>query len=79
MRAVNHFDEVYLILSDQAIDVARTELGVQLSKANFSTVEWLGKQYDNLILCGDKDYFTPPASGSFMHDGMVIVLPADAR
>jgi 4-hydroxy-3-polyprenylbenzoate decarboxylase len=33
----------------------------------------LGKPYDNISLVDRKDYFSPPASGSFRHDGMVIV------
>lgn len=29
--------------------------------------------YANVTFLGSKDYFTPPASGSFRHDGMVII------
>lgn len=62
-----------MILSTQAVQVAATELGISLNKANFSTKEWLGEDFPQIILCDDKDYFTPPASGSFRHDGMVVV------
>lgn len=67
------YEDVYLILSEQAIDVARTELGVAPDPARFSTDAWLGQEFRNIHLLRGKDFFTPPASGSFRHDGMVIV------
>ncbi|HTQ12167.1 MAG TPA: flavin prenyltransferase UbiX [Fimbriimonadaceae bacterium] len=72
-QAASHFREVYLILSEQAAQVAQTELGVELSKKEFSTGSWLGSDYPQIRLLDDRNYFTPPASGSFRHDGMVIV------
>jgi 4-hydroxy-3-polyprenylbenzoate decarboxylase len=72
-QAARHYQEIYLILSEQAVQVASTELGVQLDKKAFSTATWLGPEYSQIRLLDDKDYFTPPASGSFRHDGMVIV------
>ena len=60
-------------MSEQAIQVTSTELGINLSRENFSTQEWLGGDYPNIKLLGSKNYFTPPASGSYRHDGMVIV------
>lgn len=72
-EAARHYDDVYLIMSKQAIDVAHTELGVKIDREDFSTLEWLGERYTNIHLLSDKDFFTPPASGSFRHDGMVIV------
>src|SRR3712207_6600883 len=71
--AAQRYKEIYLILSEQAVQVASTELGIQLSKQNFSTTEWLGADYPQIKQLNDKNYFTPPASGSFRHDGMVIV------
>jgi 4-hydroxy-3-polyprenylbenzoate decarboxylase len=73
MHSVDHFDEIYLCLSTQAIQVASTELNISLSREKFSTEEWLGKDYPQVKLLNEKDFFTPPASGSFRHDGMVIV------
>lgn len=73
VQAARAFDHVYLVMSDQAIDVAATELGVAPSKKDFTTREWLGGDYPNIHLLDDRDFFTPPASGSFRHDGMVIV------
>jgi len=72
-QAARAFEDVYLILSTNAIDVAMTELGVAPNKKAFRTDEWLGESYANIHLLDDKDFFTPPASGSFRHDGMVIV------
>lgn len=73
MRAARHYKEVYLMLSRQAIQVAGQELKVSLNPAAFSTESWLGKAFPNIQLLNSDDYFTPPASGSFRHDGMVIV------
>jgi flavin prenyltransferase len=72
-QASRIYDEIFLTLSNQAVQVANTELGVHLSRHEFSTLDWLGEEIRNIKLCNSKDYFTPPASGSFMHDGMVIV------
>src|SRR5690242_8281483 len=73
IHAAKHYKQIFLILSDQAIQVAATELGVAPKRDKFSTLEWLGADYANVSLLDSKNYFTPPASGSFRHDGMVIV------
>ncbi len=72
-HAARAYEEVQLILSAHAVDVALTELGIVIDKSHFSTKDWLGEEFKNVLLCDDKDYFTPPASGSFLNDGMVIV------
>jgi 4-hydroxy-3-polyprenylbenzoate decarboxylase len=72
-QAVLHFEDIYLIMSEQAVQVASTELGVALDKKSFSTASWLGEEYAQIKLLDDRNYFTPPASGSFRHDGMVNV------
>lgn len=71
--AAKHFEEIYVTISTQAVDVALTEMGVVINRQNFDTSSWLGESFKNIQLLNDKDYFTPPASGSFRHDGMVIV------
>jgi 4-hydroxy-3-polyprenylbenzoate decarboxylase len=73
IRATKHFSEIYLTMSEQAVQVASTELGIALSKKELYTREWLGEEYSQIKLLDDRNYFTPPASGSFRHDGMVIV------
>lgn len=60
-HAKQHFQEIYVITSDQAHQVAQTELGIDLDKI------------EGVIHLDKKNYFTPPASGSFQHDGMVVV------
>lgn len=72
-HAAESLDEVFLILSDQAVQVAHQELGVTIDRQNFSTESWLGAKYENIHLLDSRNYFTPPASGSFRHDGMVIL------
>ena len=72
-EAARRWQEIYLILSEQAIQVAATELGVAPKREGFSTLEWLGEDLPQIKLLDSKNFFTPPASGSFRHDGMVIV------
>ena len=72
-QAVILYSDVYLVLSAQACDVALTELGVAPDPLAFDPSGWLGIKAPNLHLLDGKDFFTPPASGSFRHDGMVIV------
>lgn len=72
-EAARVFDEILLILSEQAIQVAATELGYAPRRDAFSTREWLGEDLPQIRLLDERNFFTPPASGSFRHDGMVIV------
>lgn len=72
-EAARRFDDVYLTMSAQAFQVAETELGIPISRQNFDLQTWLGEPFENIHLLDEKNYFTPPASGSFRHDGMVIV------
>jgi 4-hydroxy-3-polyprenylbenzoate decarboxylase len=72
-HAAKTWEHVYLTMSEQAIQVAQTELGIAPDRKNFSTKEWLGEELPNIHLLNERNYFTPPASGSFRHDGMVIV------
>ncbi len=71
--ASEHYSEIYVTLSEQAIQVAATELGISLNRASLTMEKWLGGPYPQVKILDEKDYFTPPASGSFRHDGMVIV------
>ena len=70
--ASKHFDEIYVCLSESAIEVAITELALNIKPEEFSLEHWLGISVKNIFLLDRRDYFTPPASGSFRHDGMVI-------
>jgi flavin prenyltransferase len=72
-QAARLYDQIFLTMSEQAMQVASTELGVRPQRNDWSTKEWLGEEIENIRLLEERDYFTPPASGSFRHDGMVIV------
>src|SRR2546423_2752678 len=72
-RACNCYERVYLAVSEQAGQVVATELDRPAAPTKM-TIEWLlGRPAENITLLDRKDYFSPPASGSFRHDGMVIV------
>lgn len=72
-QAAQRYEEIFLAMSRQAFQVIGTEMGVGLSRENFDLEPWLGAAYPQIRLMDEKDYFVPPASGSFLHDGMVIV------
>lgn len=70
--ASQHFNEIYVCLSESAVEVAITELDLNIRPEEFSLENWLGFVPKNIFLLDKRDYFTPPASGSFRHDGMVV-------
>ena len=69
-RAAEHFDEILLTASDQALQVLSTETDLRATRDNLTSV--LGIEGKARLL-NERDYFTPPASGSYRHVGMVIV------
>lgn len=72
-QAVQHFREIYYICSEQALQVIQTELGMDITRETLSPRALLGYDWDGLKILNQRDYFSPPASGSFRHDGMVII------
>ena len=72
-EAVRHYERVYLSLSDQAAQVIQTELAIHLDEGTLQASDLLGQPSERLVFLDRKDFFSPPASGSFRHDGMVIV------
>ncbi len=72
-EAVRHYEQIYLSLSDQALQVIGLETGRALSPDTLCAETLLGFSAPALHFLDRKDYFSPPASGSFRHDGMVIV------
>ncbi len=72
-QALSQFETIYLTVSEQAAQVLDTELGRKLDAGHVTAEALLGRPASNLKLLDRKDYFSPPASGSFRHDGMVIV------
>lgn len=72
-QAIHHFQELYLICSEQAIQVFQTELGLDITRETLCAERLLGRPFEGLKVLQPRDYFSPPASGSFRHDGMVII------
>lgn len=72
-EAVKHYEKIFLALSEQAVQVIGTELGIAMSPEKPCVEALVGEGADRISLLDRKDYFSPPASGSFRHDGMVIV------
>ncbi|MFM7323162.1 MAG: UbiX family flavin prenyltransferase [Armatimonadota bacterium] len=64
-------ERVHLVLSRNVVSVIRTETGLDIPDRP-SPEDLLGRPAPNVHLCDPSDYFTPPASGSYRHDGMVI-------
>ena len=73
-QAAPHFDRIYVMLSDNAPAVFAAETGGTLTHP-VQARDYLGEDgsWDNLTFLDTKDYFSPPASGSFLHDGMVVI------
>lgn len=73
-QAARHYDDIYVMLSGNAPAVFETETGRHLT-APYTAADYLGTDaaYDNIHFLDRFDYFTPPASGSFVHEGMVII------
>ncbi len=72
-QAAQFYKEIYVTVSDQALQVANTELDLSVTRTNLSSRTYLHDDLPQIRFLEQKDYFTPPASGSFRHDGMVIV------
>ncbi|GDX40307.1 flavin prenyltransferase UbiX [Armatimonadota bacterium] len=71
--AIQHYSEIYVALSEQALQVIRLETGRSIHPQNITAESLIGIDTPVLRFVEKRDYFTPPASGSFRHDGMVIV------
>ena len=72
-EATRHWSEIYVALSDQALQVISIETGRPVNARSLSSETLIGYHSPAIRFVDRKDYFTPPASGSFRHDGMVIV------
>jgi 4-hydroxy-3-polyprenylbenzoate decarboxylase len=64
-------EKVDVILSENAPAVAATELGITLARP-YTAEAYLGDAFPSIRFLSPKDFFTPPASGSYVHDGMVV-------
>src|SRR5690348_12073425 len=72
-EAVKHYAEIYVALSDQAYQVISLETSQTVNARSVSAESLLGFHTEVLKFVDKRDYFSPPASGSFRHEGMVIV------
>lgn len=72
-EASRYYTEIYVALSDQALQVISLETDRVVNSRNLSAETLLGHPCPSLRFIDKRDYFSPPASGSFRHDGMVIV------
>jgi flavin prenyltransferase len=72
-QAVRYYEKVYVTASEQALQVLATETDQPIADRKLTAETLLGEPSERLIVLDRKDYFSPPASGSFRHDGMVIV------
>ncbi len=73
-QAARRFGRIYVMLSDNAAAVFAAETGGKLRQP-IQASDYLGDDGDwsALTFLDTKDYFSPPASGSFSHDGMVVI------
>ena len=72
-EAVRRYKEVYVALSDQALQVTSLETSCKVNANSLTCEALLGFHSEAIRFVDKRNFFTPPASGSFQHDGMVIV------
>ncbi len=70
---LEHYDRIYLTVSENAAPVIRTELGIDLLGDAIDARTFLGRDCDKIEMCSPRDLCAPPASGSVRSDGMVII------
>ncbi|MBC8135046.1 MAG: UbiX family flavin prenyltransferase [Fibrella sp.] len=71
-QAVKHYDEVYVTMSRNAAAVLLTEMDIRMSEPPLGS-DLVGFDAPQIRFCRPGDFFTPPASGSFRHAGMVVI------
>lgn len=66
---------IFLIVSDSARLVIEHELAFKGDNWSdlFKEHQFLLHSDSQFFICNNNDYFKPPASGSFRHDGMIVV------
>lgn len=70
---LEHYDRIYLTVSENAASVIRTELGIDVPSDPMDTHALLGKYCEKVEVCSRCDLAAPPSSGSVRHEGMVII------
>ena len=71
-QAVRFYDEITVTLSKNAPSVLLTEMNLRLSEPPQGS-DLTGFDAPQIRFCRAGDFFTPPASGSYRHSGMVII------
>ncbi len=71
-QAVRYYDEIYVTMSRNAAAVLLTEMDMRMSEPPIGS-DLTGFDAPQIRFCRPGDFFTPPASGSFRHAGMVII------
>jgi len=73
-QATHHFDEIFVCLSSNALAVLAQETGKTIS-GPVTEAQYPGGNFVPGVIrfVESGSYFSPPASGSFRHDGMVII------
>lgn len=72
-RVAAVYDVVHVIVSEQALQVFSTELGRTVSRSSLSCKNLFGCDLPTVSFVDERNFFSPPASGSYRNDGMVIV------
>ncbi len=70
---LEHFDKIYLTLTENAATVIKTELGIDFPADKLDTQSLLGKYYSKVEIFPPNDLSAPPCSGSVRHQGMVVI------
>lgn len=66
------YKQIFLTYSPQALQALQVEMGFSGQESDLPS--FLAPGYEERLKIMDRtDYFVPPASGSFRHDGMVVV------
>ena len=70
---LEHYDRIYLTVSENARSVIRIELGIDVPADTVDTRALLGRYHEKIEICSPCDLTAPPASGSVSSEGMVII------
>ncbi|MCP3924098.1 MAG: UbiX family flavin prenyltransferase [Desulfobacterales bacterium] len=67
-----HPFDLYLIISKSAESIILHENKIEVSTENIEKLIKDKHKDFNLHICESDDFYNPPASGSFRHDGMIV-------
>ncbi len=70
---LEHYDKVYLTVSENAVLIVRNELGIEFPADNTGLEALLGEGCRRVEMLPPHDLTAPPASGSVWYEGMVVI------